>query len=118
MNVDWKLSLAYDLTLTPLVSEERRDLAMICGNAGRYVNAENIVSQSLRFLLEKGDAEKNVADMEAKMRNTWYEVAYSRMRRSSAASSTVRAALSPCRIDGSSLTNERRRSDLRRATSS
>jgi serine/threonine-protein kinase HipA len=35
MNVDWKLSPAYDLTPTPHVSEERRDLAMICGDAGR-----------------------------------------------------------------------------------
>lgn len=75
MNVDWKLSPAYDLTPTPHVSEERRDLAMICGDAGRYANAENIVSQSLRFLLEKGEAENIVADMEAKVRDTWYEVA-------------------------------------------
>ena len=75
MNVDWKLSPAYDLTPTPLVSEERRDLAMICGDAGRYANAGNIVSQSLRFLLEKGEAEKIVADMEEKVRGTWYEVA-------------------------------------------
>ncbi|MGH6712317.1 MAG: type II toxin-antitoxin system HipA family toxin [Bradyrhizobium sp.] len=75
LNVDWKLSPAYDLTPTPLVSEEHRDLAMICGDAGRYANAENIVSQSLRFLLEKGEAEKIVADMEAKVRGTWYEVA-------------------------------------------
>jgi serine/threonine-protein kinase HipA len=75
MNVDWKLSPAYDLTPTPHVSEERRDLAMICGDVGRYANAENIVSQSLRFLLEKGEAEKIVADMEEKVRGTWYEVA-------------------------------------------
>jgi serine/threonine-protein kinase HipA len=74
MNVDWKLSPAYDLTPTPHVSEERRDLAMICGDAGRYASAENIVSQSLRFLLEKGEAEKIVADMEEKVRGTWYEV--------------------------------------------
>jgi serine/threonine-protein kinase HipA len=75
MNMDWKLSPAYDLTPTPHVSEERRDLAMICGDAGRYANAENIVSQSLRFLLEKGAAVKIVADMEEKVRGRWYEVA-------------------------------------------
>ncbi len=75
MNAEWKLSPAYDLTPTPLIGEERRDLAMICGDAGRYANAENIVSQSLRFLLEKGDAEKIVADMEEKVSGTWYEVA-------------------------------------------
>ncbi len=72
---DWKLSPAYDLTPTPHVSEERRDLAMICGDAGRYANAENIVSQSARFLLEKQQAETIVAQMEAQVRATWYEVA-------------------------------------------
>ncbi|MGE0232477.1 MAG: type II toxin-antitoxin system HipA family toxin [Flavobacteriaceae bacterium] len=75
MTPNWKLSPAYDLTPTPLISEERRDLAMICGDAGRYANAENIVSQSMRFLLEKGEAEKIVSDMEEQVRNKWYEVA-------------------------------------------
>jgi serine/threonine-protein kinase HipA len=75
MTQDWKLSPAYDLTPGPLVSEERRDLAMICGDAGRYANAENIVSQSMRFLLEKAEAEKIVKDMEDQVRGKWYEVA-------------------------------------------
>jgi serine/threonine-protein kinase HipA len=75
MNADWRLSPAYDLTPTPHVSQERRDLAMTCGDGGRYANAENIVSQSMRFLLEKSEAEKTVADMEAKVRTSWYEVA-------------------------------------------
>jgi hypothetical protein len=48
---------------------------MICGDARRYADSENIVSQNLRFLLEKAEAEKIVADMEAKVRGTWYEVA-------------------------------------------
>lgn len=72
---DWKLSPVYDLTPGPLISEERRDLAMICGDAGRYANAENIVSQSMRFLLEKADAEKIVAKMEDMVRSKWYDVA-------------------------------------------
>jgi serine/threonine-protein kinase HipA len=75
MTPDWKLSPAYDLTPGPLVSEERRDLAMICGDAGRYANAENIVSQSMRFLLAKEEAERIVADMEAQVRSKWYEAA-------------------------------------------
>jgi serine/threonine-protein kinase HipA len=75
MGPDWRLSPAYDLTPGPLVSEERRDLAMMCGDAGRYANAANIVSQSLRFLIETGEAGKIVAEMEATVRSTWYEVA-------------------------------------------
>lgn len=74
MTPDWNLSPAYDLTPGPLISEERRDLAMICGDAGRYANAENIVSQSMRFLLEKDVAEKIVSDMEEQVRSKWYEV--------------------------------------------
>jgi serine/threonine-protein kinase HipA len=42
---DWKLSPAYDLTPLNLVSLERRDLAMTCGDAGRYANAANLKSQ-------------------------------------------------------------------------
>lgn len=75
MTRDWKLSPAYDLTPTPHVSEEHRDLAMVCGDAGRYANAENLVSQSGRFLLEQAEAKKIVDDMEEKVRSTWYEVA-------------------------------------------
>jgi serine/threonine-protein kinase HipA len=75
MTPEWKLSPAYDLTPTPLVSEERRDLALICGDAGRYANADNVVSQSMRFLLEKSQAETIVSDMEAQVRTRWYEVA-------------------------------------------
>jgi hypothetical protein len=36
---------------------------------------ENIVSQSIRFLLERSGAAKIVTDMEAQVRSTWYEVA-------------------------------------------
>ncbi len=46
---DWKLSPAFDLTPSPVVSQERRDLAMDCGDMGRYANAKNILSQHSRF---------------------------------------------------------------------
>jgi serine/threonine-protein kinase HipA len=52
-NRDWKLSPAYDLTPATPVSIERRDLALSIGDAGRYANAENILSQSLCFLLKR-----------------------------------------------------------------
>jgi serine/threonine-protein kinase HipA len=59
---EWKLSPAYDLTPSPVVSQDRRDLAMECGDLGRFANARNIVSQHARFLLEKSEAEKIVND--------------------------------------------------------
>lgn len=52
----WRLSPAYDLTPTPMIALERRDLAMTCGRAGRYANRENLLSQHGRFLLSKEEA--------------------------------------------------------------
>jgi serine/threonine-protein kinase HipA len=70
---DWNLSPAYDLTPSPVVAQERRDLAMDCGDQGRYANAKNILSQHARFLLDQGEAEKIVADMKRQVDATWYE---------------------------------------------
>ncbi|MCZ2095568.1 MAG: type II toxin-antitoxin system HipA family toxin [Anaerolineae bacterium] len=72
---DWSLSPAYDLTPAVPVSLERRDLAMQCGDAGRYANAQNLLSQSARFLLDAGEARALVDAMEAQVRGTWYAVA-------------------------------------------
>jgi serine/threonine-protein kinase HipA len=69
----WKLSPTYDLTPSTPVSTERRDLALDCGDQGRYANANNILSQHARFLLDRGDAEKIVNDMRAQVEATWYE---------------------------------------------
>ena len=69
---DWKLSPAFDLTPSPAISEERRDLAMDCGDMGRYANAKNILSQHARFLLEKDEAQKIVTEMHAQVGSTWY----------------------------------------------
>src|SRR5207244_9782040 len=74
MNQDWKLSPAYDLTPSIVVSLERRDLAMICGDRGRYAQAENLLSQCERFLLSRAAATRIVSDMEATVRQRWYEV--------------------------------------------
>lgn len=68
----WRLSPAYDLTPSPAVSIERRDLAMTCGDLGRFANAENLVSQHARFLLEKSEAAKVVKEMTAQVRQSWY----------------------------------------------
>ena len=58
---DWGLSPAYDLTPSPLIAQEHRDLAMDCGDMGRFANARNLLSQHARFLLEKDEAEKSSA---------------------------------------------------------
>ena len=72
---DWKLSPAYDLTPTNPVGIEHRDLAMICGDAGRFANAKNLLSQCARFLLERAQAQKIVDDMAELVTSRWYEIA-------------------------------------------
>lgn len=74
---DWKLSPAYDLTPTPHVSIERRDLAMICGDQGRLANATNLLSQAARFLLPEEDARSIVDTMKDRVKRTWCETARS-----------------------------------------
>lgn len=75
MNEDWKLSPAYDLTPATPISIERRDLAMACGDRGRYAHAENLLSQSARFLLAPDEARGTIGRMEQTVRDSWYEVA-------------------------------------------
>ena len=53
----WRLSPAFDLTPSPAVARERRDLAMACGRFGRYANRTNLLSGHGRFLLEEAEAE-------------------------------------------------------------
>jgi serine/threonine-protein kinase HipA len=55
-NQDWRLSPAYDLTPTAPVSQERRDLSLVIGDQGRLANADNLVSQSARFLIGRPQA--------------------------------------------------------------
>lgn len=70
----WKFSPAYDLAPSPQVSMERRDLALDCGDQGRYANAKNILSQHARFLLDRAEAEKIVNDIKAQVQATWYDI--------------------------------------------
>ena len=72
---DWRLSPAYDLTPSMPVSMERRDLAMQCGDLGRYAHADNLLSQSARFYLGRGEAAALIAEMEERIRTGWYETA-------------------------------------------
>ncbi len=78
-NLDWALSPAYDLTPSPVVSLDRRDLALVCGDQGRFANAKNLLSQHARFLLQKDEAEKIIA---RHARASWALVRHrSRLRR-------------------------------------
>jgi serine/threonine-protein kinase HipA len=72
---EWRLSPAYDLTPFPVVSEERRDLALAIGDYGRYANATNALSQCARFLLTREEATRIIDDLEEKVRTRWYAVA-------------------------------------------
>jgi len=71
----WEISPAYDLTPSVPVSIERRDLAMRCGDAGRYANAENLLSQCERFNLNRHEAGAIIDTMEKRVRREWYPVA-------------------------------------------
>jgi serine/threonine-protein kinase HipA len=72
---NWKLSPAYDLIPQPVVSQDRRDLAMECGRHGRFANAANILSEHPRFLLEREEAEKIVYGMQEQVEKTWARTA-------------------------------------------
>lgn len=72
---DWVLSPAYDLTPSMPISAERRDLALICGDMGRYANVDNLLSQHSRFLLDPDDADATIQTMEQIVRDRWYSIA-------------------------------------------
>ena len=73
--VDWVLSPAYDLTPSMPVSIERRDLALVCGDMGRYAHVDNLLSQATRFLLDRAEAESMIDDMERTVLSRWYDIA-------------------------------------------
>ena len=45
------------------------------GDAGRIATADNLISQSPRFLLKPEEAAAIVGEMEQRVASTWYEVA-------------------------------------------
>jgi serine/threonine-protein kinase HipA len=69
---DWRLAPAYDLTPSPVISEDHRDLAMSCGDEGRFANGKNILSQHGRFLLNEEEAKAIVSEATEQVRATWY----------------------------------------------
>lgn len=69
---NWRLSPAYDLTAAPMISQERRDLAMIGGSRGRWANKKNLLSECGRFLLEPAHAEAIIDIMAEVVKKDWY----------------------------------------------
>jgi serine/threonine-protein kinase HipA len=56
----WRLSPAYDLVPVPVVSIERRDLALTVGSYGRTASIYNLLSQAQRFGLSAADARQAI----------------------------------------------------------
>jgi len=71
---EWNLSPAYDLTPSPVIAQDQRDLAMICGDRVRLACASNVMSQHTRFLLGPAEAKKIIDDMRQSVSATWYDV--------------------------------------------
>jgi serine/threonine-protein kinase HipA len=71
---EWNLSPAYDLVPLPVIAQDQRDLAMICGDRGRLARASNILSQHTRFLLGPVEAKTIVENMRQLVSATWYNV--------------------------------------------
>lgn len=67
----WRLSPAYDLTPSPVIAMDRRDLAMTCGQFGRYANRENLLSTHGRFLLSKTEAAALLDRIVETVRSQW-----------------------------------------------
>jgi len=57
------------------VNIERRDLDMVCADAGRYANAENLLRQHARFLLDREEAAAILSGIERCVAGKWYDVA-------------------------------------------
>jgi serine/threonine-protein kinase HipA len=68
----WRLSPAYDLVPTPVVSLEQRDLALTVGNYGRTASIYNLLSQIDRFGLSLGAA-RNEVDQIVTIVRQWRE---------------------------------------------
>jgi serine/threonine-protein kinase HipA len=71
----WRLSPAYDLVPTPVISRERRDLALTVGHYGRTASIYNLLSQAGRFGLSEEEARAEINRMIEVLRN-WREIFY------------------------------------------
>lgn len=68
---NWRLSPAFDLTPSPVVAIDRRDLAMACGPFGRYANKANLINAHGRFMLSKDEAAAIFEEVAATVGSEW-----------------------------------------------
>lgn len=71
---DFELAPAYDLTPNPLISVERRDLALTVGRFNRCATRENLLSECERFRLDKPRAAALIDRMKQTVENRWHAV--------------------------------------------
>lgn len=69
----WRLSPAYDIVPVPLISQERRELALEVGKFGRVASMYNILSECGAFGLSREEAE-TVIDQMAQVVRGWKEL--------------------------------------------
>ena len=69
----WRLSPAYDLVPSPVISQERRDLALTVGDYGRTASIYNLLSLVGRFGLSESEARAEINRMIEVLRN-WREI--------------------------------------------
>jgi serine/threonine-protein kinase HipA len=93
---DWRLSPAYDLTPAPVIAKDRRDLAMTCGQFGRYANRENLISGHGRFFLSKTEATALLDGIVETVRSQWRPT----MRRSGVSETDCEAIADAFLYDG------------------
>ena len=68
----WRLSPAYDLVPAPVISLEKRDLALTVGNYGRTASIYNLLSQAGRFGLSADEARTEIDRLVAVIRH-WHD---------------------------------------------
>lgn len=68
----WRLSPVYDVVPVPVISLERRDLALTVGSYGRAASLYNLVSQCDRFGLSEDEARKEIRHIASVVRK-WRE---------------------------------------------
>ncbi len=92
----WRLSPAFDLTPAPVIAKDRRDLAMTCGQFGRYANRKNLISSHGRFLLSKKEAEDILDGIVEIIRSQWHPI----MRRATVSETDCEAIAGAFLYDG------------------
>lgn len=65
----WRLSPAYDLVPAPVISLERRDLALTVGDYGRTASVYNLLSQASRFGFSAEEARRQIDSLVAVVRH-------------------------------------------------